>query len=62
MTNRYLLIYFAEYKYQDNQKFIYEFRTLSGALENIKKMKSEYDKRIIIIDLQDRKTLLDVEY
>ena len=62
MNNRYLLIYFAEYKYHDNQKFICKFATLYEALANVKNMKSEYDKRIIIIDLFENKTLLDVEY
>lgn len=64
MENRYLLIYFSEYKYtnKNNKKYIFTFSTLYNALKHLKEFKYFSDKRVMIIDLLTRETLLDVEY
>lgn len=63
MSNRYLLIYFSEYKYINvKKKYIYRFSTLEDAIHHLSKMKSEDDKRVTLIDIKTGKTILDVEY
>ena len=63
MSDRYLLIYFSEYKYINvKKKHIFGFSTLEKAIYHLSRVKTEDDKRVILIDIKDRKTILDVEY
>ena len=63
MNDRYLLIYFSNYKYSKiKRKYIYTFPTLENAIYHLSKSKHYTDERVIIIDLLKHDTLLDVEY
>lgn len=63
MNDRYILIYFSEYNYINvKKKHIFAFSTLENAIYHLSRVKTEDDKRVILIDIKTRKTLLDVEY